>query len=185
VVVLKARIVDPEHQLYNEIFNVSFISVDTAAGIDIQTGEIIAASFDDIEFIYELPYEEEIIKHREILSIKKPREASFAMYSVILNCMEEFIGGDIESIVIVNDVDSKSKKVWVKHINAAVNGIPISIDISGKKYDNVFDIKVSDINKDEFIFSCEREICKVQNGLKLYTKRLNGLMYTIAFFQDL
>lgn len=176
---MKARIVNLEHQQYDEVFKVSYICIDTAAGIDVQTGDIIAADFEDVEFIYEFPYEEYIIEHREILYIKKPAEASYEMYYIILKSIEEFLHSSVESIVIVNDIDSKNKKVWIKHVNAAVNGVPVSIDVSGKKYDNVIDIKISDVDKEEFLCSCEKELYKVQNGLRLYTKRLNGLMYTI------
>lgn len=173
-----------KHGLYNCKFEVGFLSYEMAAGRDTVSGSVVAAEFEDIDFIYDEAWEEKIIKNRNILNINKPKEASYYIYFILISAIEEHIKEDINELQILSDTDNHSKNMWVKRIELSANGSPIRINISGKKYTNSFDVRTTDIDKEEFILDCEEEIKKVQSGLKLYTKRLNGLMYTIQLIKN-
>lgn len=165
-------------------FNISFLSYEMAAGREEGSDNIIAAAIEDIDFIYDSAWEKKIIENREILGIKKPKDASYFMYSAIVQAIEGHIGENIKEFVIIEDKDSVLKKAWMKKITALVNGRAVVINITGKRLSNTFSITASDVEADEMLNICERESNKVQNGLKKYTKRLNGLMYTIQLIKN-
>jgi hypothetical protein len=176
---LKARVIEPKHEFYDCIFEVAYLSYENIAGRDSKSGDIIAARFDEVEFKCDANWEESIIRNRDILNIKKPKKASFYMYYAIIKSIEEHIGLSIDELLILDDNELDSKKVWIKKIIAAANSNPIAINITGQNYSNKFDIKLTDMNKEEFIKECQSEIVKLQIGLKGYEKRINGLMNTV------
>lgn len=176
---MKARVIDPKHEFYNCIFEVACLSYENAAGRDIKSRDIIAASFEELEFIYDSKWEEDIIRNREILNIKKPKKASYYMYYVLIKSIEEHIGLDIGKLIVLVDNELDSKKVWIKKVIAAVNDRPVTINITGKNYTNKFDIRIIDEDNEEFIMKCRSEIEKLQIGLKNDAKRINGLADTI------
>lgn len=180
---MKGRVKLDAHEFYNSVFDIGFLSFEMAAGQEERTGSVVAAQFEDVDFIYDAPWEEKVIKNREILNIKKPREASYYMYFILISAIEEHIKAEIDELQILSERDSLSKNMWVKKIKLAANGIPVVINISGKKYSNEFDVRTVDMERQEFVKECEEEIEKAQNGLRLYTKRINGLMYTIQLIK--
>jgi hypothetical protein len=181
---MKARVIDQSHEYFDTVFNVKYLSYDRLAGVDTIYGDIVAAGFDEVEFYYDAPWEEEIIKSREILNIKKPKKASYCMYYMIIKAIEEHIGENIRDITVVDTREADMNKVWIKNVYAAVNGYTILINIVGKNNCNCFDIKISNINMEEFINCCETEIIKLKIGLDTYTKRINGLQYTIQSLRE-
>lgn len=181
---MRGRINLDTHEFYDAIFNINYLTFEMAAGQDMETGSIVAADFENIDFIYDSPWEEKIIKNREILNINKPKEASYYMYFILISAIEEHIKGEIRELQILSDIDNKSNNRWVKKIKIAANGRPVVVNISGKKYSNDFDVRTTDMDKEEFILECQNEIGRMQNGLRLYTKRLNGLMYTIQLIKN-
>lgn len=176
---MKARVIQTKHEFYDCTFEVAYLSYENIAGRDLKSGDIIAASFDEVEFKYDANWEENVIRNREILNIKKPKKASFYMYYTIIKSIEEHIGIDIDELLILDDKELNSKKVWIKKIIIAANCNPIAINITGQNYSNKFDIKLTDMNQEEFINECQSEIVKLQIGLKGYAKRINGLVNTI------
>lgn len=180
---MKAKIIYKNHPNYNCIINVFHISLDGVTG-KLSQGERIMAPFNKVQLIYDAKWEEKIMMHKDILGIKRPPKAPLYMYYVIIEAIEKHIGGRIENITILREVDNEFKKVWNKRIYGAVNGQPLGIEIGANNYSNMFDIKIRDIDEDVFIENCRDEIDKLKIGLELYTKRINGLMYTMKKMKD-
>jgi hypothetical protein len=177
--ILKARVIEPKHEFYDCTFRVAYLSYENTAGKDVRSGDIIAAGIDEVEFICDADWEEEIVNNREILNVMKPKKASHYMYYALIKSIEEHIGLKIESLLILEDNGFDSKKVWIKKITAAANGKPITINITGQNYSNKFDIKLTDMDNQEFINKCQKEIEKLEIGLKMHGKRINGLVSII------
>lgn len=181
---MRAKVTANNHEYNGEEFKVSFLSFDMAAGTHTGTGDVIAASLEELEFIFDAEWEEKIINNREILNIKKPREASYFMYSAIIQSVEGHLGEALKELVLVEDKDSSLKNTWMKNITILANDRPVNVNITGKKLSNSFSITAIDMKKGEFLEKCEREADKLQNGLKKYIKRLNGLVYTIQLIKN-
>jgi hypothetical protein len=181
---LKARVTEPKHEFYGCEFEVAYLSYENTAGKDLKTKDIIAAGFDEVDFIFDANWEEEIVRNREILNIKKPKKASYYMYYALIKSIEGHIGLCIKDLLILDDNELDSKKVWIKKIIAAANNKPLVINITGQNYSNKFDIKLSYMDNQEFIKECGEEIDRLQIGLKKYRKRINGLMNTVKSIKD-
>lgn len=181
---MKARVREPKHEFYGCEFEVAYLSYDNTGGRDTKSNDIIVAGFDEVEFIFDAEWEEEIIRNKEILNIKKPKKASYYMYYAIIKSIESHIGLCIKDLLILDDNEIDSKKVWVKKVIAAANNKPIIINITGQNYLNKFDIKLSSMDNQEFTKECKEEIDKLQIGLKRYGKRINGLVNTIKSIND-
>lgn len=181
---MRAKIIADNHEYSGAEFRISFLSYDMAAGTLPETGGIVAAAIEELEFIYDADWEKKIINNREVLNIKKPREASYFMYSAVIQSIEGHLGEELGELVIIEDKDSSLKNTWMKNITILANGRPVNVNITGKKLSNSFSITAVDMKKDEFLEKCEREVGKLQNGLKKYTKRLNGLVYTIQLIKN-
>lgn len=176
---MKARVIDTKHEFYDCTFEVSYLSYEKAAGRDTKSKDIIAAGFDELEFICDTNWEEEIVRNREILNIKKPKKASYYMYYVLIKSIEAHIKTNIKELLILDENELDSKSVWMKKIVAAANNNPIIINITGKNYSNNFDVRITDGDTKEFIDECRAEIEKLQIGLKRDAKRINGLVDTV------
>lgn len=176
---MKARVIESKHEFYGCTFEVAYLSYANAAGYDIKSRDIISAGFEEVEFIYDAHWEKEVVKNREILNIKKPRKASYYMYFILIKSIKEHMGLGINELLILNDNEYDSKKVWIKKIGASVNGNPININITGENYSNKFQIKITDVDNDLFIKDCMEEIERLQIGLKRDAKRINGLVETV------
>lgn len=181
---MKAKIIDEKNNSYGKIFEVVHLSFDTAAGYEKGIRVPIYAPLKAIEFIFDYNWEKEIVKHRNILNIIKPKKASYYLYYAILKSLRDHLGEEIIEIDVIKDSDEDVKRAWIKRIEVVCNGRPISVEIVGKNYANVFDIKASDIKIEEFIRECQEEIEELKIGLDLYTKRINGLVYTIKNLKD-
>jgi hypothetical protein len=181
---MKCRVVSENHTHYNVIFDVRFLSYNLVKGLDKNTYNKIDVGFEDVEFICDATWEEELIKCRDVLNITKPEEASYYFYYAVLKSLEAHLGSAIENMVVIRENDLASKKVWIKKVEACVNGRPVVIEVTGKKKSNNFDIQVTDIDKELFKQDCERELEKLKIGLKDYTKRINGLMYTMYMMDN-
>ncbi|TDT58455.1 hypothetical protein [Fonticella tunisiensis] len=176
---MKARITAKRHEFYNTTFNVSFLNYDIAAGIIENTKRIVTADFESVEFMFDAPWEESIVKNREILNIKKPREASYYMYFVIIKSIEAHLGEEVKTLMIIDDRDTVLKKMLTKNIVLVANGRPVEINLTGQRYSNVFSVRINDINREDFITGCQVEIEEIKDELKKYTKRYNELVYTM------
>lgn len=181
---MKCRVVSENHTHYNVLFDVRFLSYNLVRGIDKSTLNRIDVGFEDVEFIFDAGWEEELVKCRDIFSIKKPSEASYYFYYAVLKSLEAHVGGAIENMTVIKENDLASKRVWIKKAEAFVNGKPVIIEVTGKKKCNNFDINITDIDKEDFIHDCEKELEKLKIGLQEHTKRINGLMDTIHQMKD-
>lgn len=176
---MKAIVIVPDHEFYDCMFEVSCLSYDNAAGRDLKTGDIVAAGFEQLKFIFDDAWEKEIIENREILYIKKPRKASYYMYYALVKSIEAHINEELFELIVLDEKDIDSKKVWMKSIKASANNKPLTINITGKNYSNKYDIRITDGDREEFIKECRTEIERLQIGLKRDVKRINGLVDTI------
>jgi hypothetical protein len=181
---MKCRVVSENHAHFNVIFDVRFLSYNLIRGLDKNTLNKIDVGFEDVEFIFDAGWEEELVKCRDMFSIKKPDEASYYFYYAVLKSLEAHVGGGIENMTVIKEHDLASKRVWIKKAEALVNGRPVIIEITGKKKCNTFDINITDIDKEDFIHDCEKELEKLKIGLQDYAKRINGLMYTMQQMED-
>lgn len=175
---MKARIILKDNIFYNKIIKVSLLTFERVLGW-VNPLNKVDLKFEDVEFIFDEPWESELVENRWVLNIKKPQKAFHFIYYAIIRTVKEHIGENVDEIMILKDVDNQFKGVWEKRIYAAINNKPIAINISGKDYSNNYQIRVMDIDREEFLKRCFDEVEESKNGLKLYTKRLNGLMYTI------
>lgn len=176
---MRARVIDPKHEYYDCSFIVSYLSYNNIAGRGRDSRDIIAATFDEVEFLFDNGWEEEIVNSREILNIKKPKKASYYMYYAILKSIEAYVGSQDLDLFILEETEIASKKVWTKKIIAYAGFHPIQIDVTGQNFINRFDIKVADMDSKDFICECRREKEKLEIGLKDQAKRINGLNYII------
>jgi hypothetical protein len=181
---MKFNIKSDMHEFAGRICDVKFLSHNKVLGLDVVSKNRVEAEFDDVEFIFDASWEEELIRNREILRVTKPEQASYYMYYAILKSIEAHIEDEVKNIVVIKDKDMNTKKVWIKKIEAFANGKPILIDITGKKYSNIFDIKITDLNKEDFMYDCEKELEKLKIGLNDYAKRINGLVYTMQSMEE-
>jgi hypothetical protein len=85
---------------------------------------------------------------------------------------------------LLDDKEFITKKVWVKKIIVAANENPIAINIVGQNYSSKFNISLTDMNKEDFIMKCQSEIVKLQIGLEVYEKRINGLINTVQSLKE-
>lgn len=181
---LKAKVIKPDHEFYDCTFEVAYLSYENIAGRDSNSGDIIAANFDEVEIKCDTSWEEIIIGNREILNIKKPGKAPFYMYYAIIKSIEEHMGTSINKLIILDDKEFITKKVWVKKIIVAANENPIAINIVGQNYSSKFNVSLTDMNKEDFIMKCQSEIVKLQIGLDAYEKRINGLINTVQSLKE-
>lgn len=176
---MKGRIINRNHEYYGSVINVEFLNNELIAGRITDKDEIIAAEFQEIEFIFEAVWEEKLIKNRDLLNIRKPKEASYYMYKVLIQSIEEHLDEEIETISVVSDKNSLSRDVWIKDIRIVVNTRVLYISMTGVRYENIFDVRVKDLDKEEFIEECTEKLNQMTNGLSKYIKRINGLKKTI------
>jgi hypothetical protein len=181
---MKCRVISENHTHFNVIFDVRFLSYNLVRVLDKTTNNKLDIGFEDVEFLCDAAWEEELIKYRDVFNIKKPEEASYYFYYAVLKSLEAHVGSNIENMVVINDNDLASKRVWIKKAEALVNGRPVIIEVTGKKKCNNFDIQITDIDKEDFLRDCEKELEKLKIGLQDYTKRINGLMYTMHQVED-
>lgn len=175
---MRARIISEDNIFYNKIIKVYLLTFERVFGL-VNPLNKLDLKFEDVEFIFDEAWESELVENRWALKIKKPEKAFHYIYYAIIRSVKEHIGENIDEAMILKDVDNQFKGIWEKRIYAAINDKPIAINISGKDYSNSYNIKVMDINREEFLKRCYAEVEESKNGLELYTKRLNGLMYTI------
>ncbi|EYE89024.1 hypothetical protein Q428_04970 [Fervidicella metallireducens AeB] len=180
---MKGRIINKNHEYYDSVINVEFLNSELIAGRVSDNGEIVAAEFNEVEFIFEARWEEKLIKNRDILNIRKPKEASYYMYKVLIQSIEEHLGEEIERVSVVSDKNSSSRDVWIKDIRIVVNSRILYISMTGVRYENVFDVRIKDLNKEEFIEECTEKLNEMTNGLSKYIKRINGLKQTIQMLK--
>ncbi|WP_057979381.1 hypothetical protein [Caloramator mitchellensis] len=139
--------------------------------------------YSQVKFTFDAEWEEELIKNREILAIKKPRCASFYMHYAILMAIKEHIKEhikeEIKSIAIIEDGDGTFKKGFLKDIKCIVNLRGIRINISGNAYKNIFDIKISDLDDKNMLESISYEYKRVKQKIENESRKLMKLDYIL------
>ena len=123
----------------------------------------------DIEFITEGEVDEFLIKYDDFLKIKLNRGISVALYKVILETVEEQFNNKFECLNLLRDKYIVNKRgIWEKEILCVINNnIPIKIVASGQNFKKSgFNIKVEEVNKEEFFEICSFEIKKINKEIK-------------------
>lgn len=154
------------------LFDVLFLTEEEIYAINKKNNQKKVFKYSEVKFNFDAEWEEELIKHREILAIKKPRCASFYMHYAILIAIKEHINEEIKSIAIIEDGDGTFKKGFLKDIKCIVNLRGININVSGNAYKNIFDIKVADLDPKVVLDSISYEYHKVKQKIENESRKL-------------
>ena len=123
----------------------------------------------EVEFITENEIDEFLIKYSDFLKIKLNRGISVALYKCILDTIKNELKIDFKSLNLLRDKYIVNKRgIWEKEILCVINDImPIRIVASGQNFKKSgFNIKVEEINKEEFFEICSFEIKKISKEIK-------------------
>ena len=124
---------------------------------------------DSVEFITEIEIDEFLVKYNDFLKIKLNRGISVALYKAILDTIENEYNIEFKSLNLLKDKYAVNKRgVWEKEILCVINEIiPIKINASGQNFKKSgFNIKVEEVNKEEFFEICSFEIKKINKEIK-------------------
>ena len=124
---------------------------------------------DSVEFITETEIDEFLVKYNDFLKIKLNRGISVALYKAILDTIENEYNIEFKSLNLLKDKYAINKRgVWEKEILCVINEIiPIKINASGQNFKKSgFNIKVEEVNKEEFFEICSFEIKKINKEIK-------------------
>lgn len=127
------------------LFDVVFLTDDDIFAVNKNKNEKRIFKYDEVQFHFDADWEMELINNREILSIKKPRCASFFMYYAVLESIKGHLNEDIYRIVILDELDRNHKRGFVKEIKMFVNNRGIKVLMSGIAYKNIYDIRIVDL----------------------------------------
>lgn len=125
---------------------------------------------DKIEFITESEVDEFLINYNDFLKIKLNRGISIGLYKALLEIIESQLNIKFENLNLLRDKYVVNKRgIWEKEIIAVINkSIPVKILAVGQNFKKVgFNIKLDEIDKNEFFDMCYFEIEKIQNEIKL------------------
>ena len=124
---------------------------------------------EEVEFITESEVDEFLIKYNDFLKIKLNRGISVALYKGILDTIENELKTNFKSLNLLKDKYIVNKRgIWEKEILCVINEIiPLKIMASGQNFKKSgFNIKVEEINKEEFFEICSFEIKKISKEIK-------------------
>ena len=124
---------------------------------------------DSVEFITESEVDEFLISYRDFLKIKLNRGISVALYKAILDTIEKEFEIKFKSLNLLRDKYIVNKRgIWEKEILCVINEtMPLKIMASGQNFKkNGFNIKVEEVNKEEFFEICSFEIKKISKEIK-------------------
>ncbi|WP_196001811.1 hypothetical protein [Clostridium sp. 1001271B_151109_B4] len=124
---------------------------------------------DSVEFITENELDEFLIKYGDFLKIKLNRGISVTLYKAILDTIEEEFEVEFKNLNLLRDKYIINKRgIWEKEILCVINEtIPLKIMASGQNFKKSgFNIKVEELNKEEFFEICSFEIKKISKEIK-------------------
>ena len=180
---MKLKVLKNEEGLYDKELQVKNINYDMiVANLD---DKKICLNIDEVKLIAENPYEDTIIKYKDVLKIKLGKKTCITLYTAIVNTIKDVLGTDIYSIAVLKDEDREMKKnMWEKNLSIVVNNsFPLYMNIVGSNFGKRFDMLVKKLTLEEFIDNCkgeiavlEKELMDKQNTLNSYNKSLNRVI---------
>ena len=163
------KIVNTECEDYNKEFKLRRKNYDQVVVNYPDSKGIRVFNKDSVEFITETEIDEFLVKYNDFLKIKLNRGISVALYKAILDTIENEYNIEFKSLNLLKDKYAVNKRgVWEKEILCVINEIiPIKINASGQNFKKSgFNIKVEEVNKEEFFEICSFEIKKINKEIK-------------------
>lgn len=163
------KIVNTECEDYNKEFKLRRMNYDQVVVNYPDSKGIRVFNKDSVEFITETEIDEFLVKYNDFLKIKLNRGISVALYKAILDTIENEYNIEFKSLNLLKDKYAINKRgVWEKEILCVINEIiPIKINASGQNFKKSgFNIKVEEVNKEEFFEICSFEIKKISKEIK-------------------
>lgn len=163
------KIVNTECEDYNKEFKLRRMNYDQVVVNYPDSKGIRVFNKDSVEFITETEIDEFLVKYNDFLKIKLNRGISVALYKAILDTIENEYNIEFKSLNLLKDKYAVNKRgVWEKEILCVINEIiPIKINASGQNFKKSgFNIKVEEVNKEEFFEICSFEIKKISKEIK-------------------
>lgn len=163
------KIVNTECEDYNKEFKLRRMNYDQVVVNYPDSKGIRVFNKDSVEFITETEIDEFLVKYNDFLKIKLNRGISAALYKAILDTIENEYNIEFKSLNLLKDKYAVNKRgVWEKEILCVINEIiPIKINASGQNFKKSgFNIKVEEVNKEEFFEICSFEIKKINKEIK-------------------
>lgn len=163
------KIVNTECEDYNKEFKLRRMNYDQVVVNYPDSKGIRVFNKDSVEFITEIEIDEFLVKYNDFLKIKLNRGISVALYKAILDTIENEYNIEFKSLNLLKDKYAINKRgVWEKEILCVINEIiPIKINASGQNFKKGgFNIKVEEVNKEEFFEICSFEIKKINKEIK-------------------
>lgn len=163
------KIVNTECEDYNKEFKLRRMNYDQVVVNYPDSKGIRVFNKDSVEFITETEIDEFLVKYNDFLKIKLNRGISVALYKAILDTIENEYNIEFKSLNLLKDKYAINKRgVWEKEILCVINEIiPIKINASGQNFKKSgFNIKVEEVNKEEFFEICSFEIKKINKKIK-------------------
>ena len=163
------KIVNTECEDYNKEFKLRRMNYDQVVVNYPDSKGIRVFNKDSVEFITETEIDEFLVKYNDFLKIKLNRGISVALYKAILDTIENEYNIEFKSLNLLKDKYAVYKRgVWEKEILCVINEIiPIKINASGQNFKKSgFNIKVEEVNKEEFFEICSFEIKKINKEIK-------------------
>ena len=163
------KIVNTECEDYNKEFKLRRMNYDQVVVNYPDSKGIRVYNKDSVEFITEIEIDEFLVKYNDFLKIKLNRGISVALYKAILDTIENEYNIEFKSLNLLKDKYAVNKRgVWEKEILCVINEIiHIKINASGQNFKKSgFNIKVEEVNKEEFFEICSFEIKKINKEIK-------------------
>lgn len=163
------KIVNTECEDYNKEFKLRRMNYDQVVVNYPDSKGIRVFNKDSVEFITETEIDKFLVKYNDFLKIKLNRGISVALYKAILDTIENEYNIEFKSLNLLKDKYAINKRgVWEKEILCVINEIiPIKINASGQNFKKSgFNIKVEEVNKEEFFEICSFEIKKINKEIK-------------------
>lgn len=163
------KIVNTECEDYNKEFKLRRMNYDQVVVNYPDSKGIRVFNKDSVEFITETEIDEFLVKYNDFLKIKLNRGISVVLYKAILDTIENEYNIEFKSLNLLKDKYAVNKRgVWEKEILCVINEIiPIKINASGQSFKKSgFNIKVEEVNKEEFFEICSFEIKKINKEIK-------------------
>ena len=163
------KIVNTECEDYNKEFKLRRMNYDQVVVNYPDSKGIRVFNKDSVEFITEIEIDEFLVKYNDFLKIKLNRGISVALYKAILDTIENEYNIEFKSLNLLKDKYAVNKRgVWEKEILCVINEIiPIKINASGQNFKKSgFNIKVEEVNKEEFFEICSFVIKKLNKEIK-------------------
>ena len=163
------KIVNTECEDYNKEFKLRRMNYDQVVVNYPDSKGIRVFNKDSVEFITETEIDEFLVKYNDFLKIKLNRGISVALYKAILDTIENEYNIEFKSLNLLKDKYAINKRgVWEKEILCVINEIiPIKINAIGQNFKKSgFNIKVEEVNKEEFFEICSFEIKKINKEIK-------------------